>query len=174
MSLALLLEATRLKELDRAGWLRVGVTRPESVAAHSWGISLLALVLCPPQLNRERVLTLAALHDLPELRVGDLTPHDGVSREEKARREDEAARALLADHPDLLAVWQEYDRGDSPEARFVHALDKLDMAIQALRYAESGADTREFVDSARRALAAHAEHAELSALLERLVRASSG
>ncbi len=161
----LLLEALGLKDVDRAGWLRVGVPRPESVAAHSWGIALLALALCPAHLDRERVLALAILHDLPEVRTGDLTPHDPVSPEEKARREDEAARALLGARPDLLALWREYEDEQTPESRFVHALDKLDMALQALRYADLGADTREFLASARRKLPL-----ELLSLLDGLQR----
>lgn len=162
---ALLLEALGLKDVARSGWLRVGVERPESVAAHSWGMALLALALCPPELNLGRVLALAVLHDLPEVRVGDLTPYDGVSREEKARRELEAARALLGERPDLLEIWAEYVENRSPEARFVHALDRLDMAFQALRYAAEGAPTAEFLESARRGTPA-----ELFALVERLER----
>lgn len=147
----LLLEALRLKALPRAGWLRVGVEAPESVAAHSWGIAWLALLLCPEELDQQRVLTIAMVHDLPEIRAGDITPHDGVSRAEKQARELAAARALLGDEPRLLAAWQEYEDNQTPEARFVHALDKLDMALQAVRYAaDQGADTDEFIESARR------------------------
>lgn len=147
---ALLLEALRLKALPRAGWVRAGVEGAESVAAHSWGIAWLALLLCPEELDRERVLTIAMVHDLPEIRAGDITPHDGVSRQEKQARERSAARALLGDEPRLLAAWQEYEDHQSAESRFVHALDKLDMALQAIRYArDQGVDTDEFVESAR-------------------------
>lgn len=140
-----------LKALDRAGWLRVGLERPESVAAHSWGVALIALLRCPPELDLRRVLGMALVHDLPEVYAGDITPHDGLSREEKARREEEAANALFADHLDLLALWREYADDQTPEARFVHALDRLDMGLQAQVYA-SGHDTGEFLASARRAL----------------------
>lgn len=143
-----LVEALGLKAVDRAGWLRVGVERPESVAAHSWGMAWLALVLCPETLDLRRVLAMAALHDLPEVRVGDLTPHDGVDRQEKRRREREAALALFRGRPDLLAVWEEYEANQTDEARFVHALDRLDMGLQAGVYARQGVDTREFVNSA--------------------------
>ena len=40
-------ETLALKAVDRAGWVRRGVTRPESVAAHSWGIAWLVLLLLP-------------------------------------------------------------------------------------------------------------------------------
>ena len=149
---ALLLEALQLKELPRAGWVRAGVPAPESVAAHSWGVAWLALVLCPPGLDRGRVLAMAVLHDLAEVRAGDLTPADGVSAAEKSRREATALRALLAplgNAAELWALWQESEARHSPEARFVRACDKLDLALQARRYgALHGLDLVEFVDSA--------------------------
>ncbi|MFT5458801.1 MAG: putative hydrolase of HD superfamily, partial [Myxococcota bacterium] len=64
-----LVETMALKALRRAGWVRAGVTSPESVAAHSWGVAWLVLVLLPRELNRERALTYALLHDLPEVRT---------------------------------------------------------------------------------------------------------
>jgi len=156
----LFLEALGLKALPRAGWRRVGITAPESVAAHSWGMALLALLHCPPELSRERVLALCVVHDLVEVRVGDITPHDGISRAEKTRREASAATSLFADHPALHALWTEYETGTSAEARFVHQLDKLDMGLQARAYADE-ADTTEFLASAHRRLDPH-----LRALLE--------
>ncbi|MFN7146928.1 MAG: HD domain-containing protein, partial [Myxococcota bacterium] len=66
-------EAVLLKEVDRSGWTRIGVPHPESVAAHSWGVALLALLRCPPELDRHKLLAMAILHDLAEVRVGDLT-----------------------------------------------------------------------------------------------------
>jgi putative hydrolase of HD superfamily len=146
----LLLEALLLKELPRSGWLRVPIDAPESVAAHSWGVAWLAVLLCPDTLDRERVMTIAIVHDVPEVRAGDITPHDGISRKEKKRRELEAATALFAGEERLMEAWQEYEDNQTPEAQFVHQLDKLDMALQAVRYTRSrGADTTEFVESAR-------------------------
>lgn len=140
----LLREALALKVLDRAGWKRVGVAAPESVADHSYGVALAALVLAPPELDRARLLAMALLHDLAEVRIGDITPHDGVPREEKKRREAAAAAALFADHPGLLALWEEAEAGQSAEARFLKELDRLDMALQAEAYARLGFATAEF------------------------------
>jgi len=156
--------ALALKEVPRAGWLRVGVASPESVAAHSHGVAWLVLVLCPAGVDRGRALALAILHDLAEAHVGDITPHDGVPRAEKRRREEAAMRALLAPLPaadELLALWLEYEDGSTPEGRFVKACDKLDMGLQARRYATSGADTAEILASAREGL-----EADLRALLD--------
>lgn len=141
--------AYALKHTDRAGWLRVRSAAVESVAAHSWGMALLALARCPEEFDRLAVLELCLVHDLPEAVVGDITPHDGVPPEEKHAREATAAAALFADAPALLRRWTEYARQQTPEARWVRQLDKLDMAIQAERYAAAGADTAEFLRSAR-------------------------
>ncbi|MFZ5476012.1 MAG: HD domain-containing protein [Myxococcota bacterium] len=141
----LLAEASKLKELDRAGWKRIGVTHPESVAAHSWGVALAALLRCPPDLDRHKLLVMAVLHDLAEVRVGDITPHEGVAREEKHRREREAMGELLAHRSDLLAIWEEAEAGISPEARFLKEMDRADMGVQAERYGARGLDVSEFL-----------------------------
>lgn len=155
---ALFEEALRLKEIVRAGWVRAGIGTPESVADHSWGMALLGLVLCPDDLDRERVLALAIVHDLAEVRVGDITP-DEMPREVKRDRERIAAAALLREHPRLWALWEDYEQARSPEAKFVHELDKLEMGLQALRY---GAP-EEFLRSARAGIT----DARLRALIDR-------
>jgi putative hydrolase of HD superfamily len=145
-------EAMGLKDVARAGWLRVGVDHPESVAAHSWGVALLALLRCPAGLDREKVLAMAILHDLAEVRVGDLTPQDGVPREEKHHRERVAMRAMLGHRPELLDLWEEAEACVTPEARFLKHLDKADMGLQAEVYAARGVATAEFTESAAPAM----------------------
>jgi putative hydrolase of HD superfamily len=141
--------AFRLKHTDRAGWLRVGIDPPESVAAHSWGMALLALAVCPAHLDRERVLALCILHDVAEAIIGDITPHDGVSRQEKRDRERSAAATLLGPHPELWGLWEDYEQQRTDEAKLVKQLDRLDMGLQAQLYAAL-ADTAEFTTSALR------------------------
>lgn len=160
------LAALALKDLPRAGWLRRGLADVESVAAHSWGVAWLVVALLPSELDAARALTYAVLHDLPETEVGDLTPHDGVSAEDKAAREQAAMASLTAAWaPHLLGTWEAYEAQQDPEARFVKQLDRLDMALQALAYAErTGADLQEFVDSA----AARIDHPALRPLLTRI------
>lgn len=142
-----------LKSLPRTGWVRAGVPDPETVAAHTWGVSALVLLLATPEVDLGRALAMAVLHDLAELRTGDITPHDGVSPSEKHRREARAMADLLPDRPDLVSLWEEYEARQSPEARLVQACDKLDMALQARSaQARAGLDLSEFVATARRAL----------------------
>ena len=160
-----LLELLGLKDLDRAGWVRQGVPRPESVAAHSWGVSWLVLALLPSELNRERALAYAVIHDLAEVRVGDLMPSDGIPRQEKMRRESAAIEGLLAQRPDLRAMWEDYERQADAESQFVRQLDRLDMALQARWYADRGtSDLAEFLVSAQRVVT----HPDLVAILDAL------
>ena len=134
-----------LKHLLRTGWVRAGVWRPESVAAHSWGMAILAMKNCPEELNRLRVIEMCIVHDLPEIVVGDLTPHDDVSN--KAKDERNAMQELA---PYWLDLFEEYEAGVTAEARFVKYLDKLDMALMARLYEdEQGLDLSEFITSAR-------------------------
>ena len=163
-----LVEAMGLKALARTGWLRRRVPEPESVAAHSWGVSLLVCVLLPEDLDRARALTYAALHDLPEVRVGDIAPSDGVSPAEKAEREHAAMAELGAQLPShLLAAFEAYESQGDDEARFVRQLDRLDMALQALAYARAGhVGMAEFVDSAE----AFIEHPSLMAMVHEIRR----
>ncbi len=147
-----LLEAWGLKALPRTGWGLRGIENAESVAAHSWGIATLVLIFLPEDLDTGRALTYATLHDLAEVRVGDLTPADGVPAAVKHLRERDAMIELCAALPrgaHLLSTWDAYEAQSDPEARFVRQLDRLDMALQALLYERNtGVDTGEFLDSA--------------------------
>ena len=146
-----LLTLLQLKDIPRTGWVRSGVENPESVAAHSWGMAVLALKLCPEDLNLEHVLKLCLVHDLPEVIVGDLTPTD--DRSTKAADERAAMQELA---PEWVDLFDEYEQQSTPEAIYVRSLDKLDMALQAKLYMErSDLDLNQFIESARKTLGDH-------------------
>jgi putative hydrolase of HD superfamily len=159
-----LLAACQLKHVHRAGWQRVGIEQPEDVAAHSWGVAWLVLNLLPAELNLARALSYAVLHDLAEVLVGDITPHDGITTQDKHQREEQAMQSLCAKLPaHLLKTWQCYEAQVDEEAAFVRQLDRLDMALQAAKYAsETPTPLDEFIHSA--ALAIH--HPVLTPLLD--------
>ena len=54
-----LLTLLQLKDIPRTVWIRAGGENPESVAAHSWGMAVLALRLCPDHLERAGMLKIA-------------------------------------------------------------------------------------------------------------------
>lgn len=145
----------RLKALYRQGWLqrKVPEIMTESVADHSFGIAMLALLLCPPELDRLKVLEIALLHETGECIIGDLTPWDNVSEEEKSNMELHAVLDILEKLPDgerLISLWKEFEYETSEEGRFVRQLDKLEMGLQAEVFAKMGDnDAEKLINSAR-------------------------
>ena len=164
-----------LKGLYRQGWLKRGVPegRAESVADHSFGTALLAVLLADTLrtdpdfagLDRQRCIEMALVHELGEVYVGDLTPVDGVSREDKYRQEREAFIKVVEGLPngkELLTLWEDFETGASPEARFIRQLDRLEMGIQAaLLKAEGYQRMDEFLKSAHKTVT----HKNLKAIL---------
>lgn len=151
----------RLKGVRRAGWALRGVepAARESVADHSLGVAALVMLLADghgPRLDSARALRMALIHDLGEARVGDLTPSDGVSADEKHRQEAAAFRDIVEGLPDrdaMVELFEEYEAGETAEARFVRQVDKLEMALQAAHYRAQGHDgLEEFFQSARDAI----------------------
>jgi putative hydrolase of HD superfamily len=151
------IEISQLKNLFRRGWLQAGIPADhcESVAEHSFGVAVLCLLLLPefsPQLDVERVLIMALLHDMGEVYAGDITPQDGLSEHAKRTAERESVIRILGSLPagqEYLKIWEEFETGETPEARFVRQIDKLEMGLQARIYAEQGyRDLEHFYSSA--------------------------
>ena len=141
-------EWMKLKQLLRTGWVRSGVEDPESVASHSWGMAILAMKLCPDNLNKTRVIEMCIVHDLPEIIVGDLTPYD-----DQTNKNNDETKAMEKLAPFWLDLLLEYEQQKTEESKFVKYLDKLDMAYMARLYEEQqGLDLEEFVTSARKVI----------------------
>jgi putative hydrolase of HD superfamily len=149
-----------LKHEPRRGWrLKVGVSDPESVADHSFGVALLALV-CGDLLRVDtcRLVRMALVHDLAEVLLGDAMPEEYGSIAARRRAEAGAFEELLRSLPRRLreslgAAWAELTARKTPEARLLWELDRLEMGLQARNYAERGFATaalQEFVRAARR------------------------
>jgi putative hydrolase of HD superfamily len=150
-------ELMRLKAVPRLGWLLRGVREVESVADHSFGVAFIAMLLADRacerglQVNVEKVLRMALLHDLTEARTGDLpaTIKRYFDAEALHAADERVAVELLArlgaSGQAYLALWREYEARQSLEARIVKAADKLDLLLQAREYEKGGAQgLREF------------------------------
>lgn len=150
--------ALKLKSIKRAGWVsKVKVQSPESVADHSFATCAVGMLLADVLgLDTVRVMKMAILHDLAESIVGDYMPGD-ISVTEKIQKERTAVEKILKGLPgdvrsDYSEIWSEYLANRTEVARFVHRIDKLEMAMQASLYANEGYDRkllRPFVNSAR-------------------------
>ncbi|KAH9625057.1 hypothetical protein KSS87_010547 [Heliosperma pusillum] len=131
----------RLKATKRKGWINHGIKGPESIADHMYRMALMSLIAGDiPGVNRERCIKIAIVHDIAEAIVGDITPSDGIPKEEKSRREQEALNemcevlggGLRAD--EIKELWMEYETNSSLEANLVKDFDKVEMILQALEY----------------------------------------
>lgn len=187
--------AIRLKQVRRQGWLDRGVHDPESTAGHSWGVALLAWLLAKDRddLQRDRVMLLALVHDLPEALAGDATPfdrfrdeagsiasdhfaneptYDAGAKKLKQDREQAALDEMLSHLPPELAselrdAWDEYERAETPEARFVKQIDKLETLIQAEAYLL--AEPNLIIDSFRRGTRRDVSDPALAALVDEIL-----
>ncbi|MES3035576.1 MAG: HD domain-containing protein [Gemmatimonadota bacterium] len=132
--------AEALKVTTRSGYTSDG--RRESVAAHTWRVCLLAMTLAPsqPALDVGRLLRICIVHDLGEAIGGDIPAPEQARR--VARGETGKAEAERADlltliaplpaslHDEILALWDEYEAAQTPEAQFAKAVDKLETILQ--------------------------------------------
>ncbi|XP_076288648.1 5'-deoxynucleotidase HDDC2 isoform X2 [Lasioglossum baleicum] len=125
--------------MKRTGWVIRNVPDPETIAGHMYRMAMLSfLVDNDEQLDKVKIMQMALIHDLAECIVGDITPHCGVSPDEKHRREDAAMETickLLGNKgPMILEMFREYEKQESPEAKYVKDLDILDLMMQAYEY----------------------------------------
>jgi len=140
-----------LSDLPRTGWLLRGVRPCESIAEHSYATAVVAMLLVDAlrergrQIDGERVLRMALLHDAAEAKTGDVPmPSKTPEIEEALHRAEEAIVGRLL-RPDDLPLWKEAERGESLEARIVKAADKIQMMVKVLTYErQRRGDLREF------------------------------
>ena len=142
-----------LKSTPRTGWVRSKVKDPESISDHMHRMALLAfLVPSDSRIDRNKIIKMALIHDVAEARVGDITPHDGVSPTEKYELESAGMSFLvktLNSSPEAIEMndlWLEYEKGESFEAQIVKDLDKFEMIVQAFEYEKSNS-TSESLES---------------------------
>ena len=129
-----------LKTLPRTGWkMKLNLKDSESVAEHSYMMSVMAMVMSDMKnINTEKIIKMSILHDWAESKIGDFMP-DEITDEKKTELEEYAMAELLDDLPskiknDYYNIWNDYKENLSEESRFVHELDKLEMALQGKIY----------------------------------------
>ena len=129
-----------LKTLPRTGWkVKLNLKDSESVAEHSYMMSVMAMVMSDMKnINTEKIIKMSILHDWAESKIGDFMPNE-ITVEKKTELEEYAMAELLDDLPskiknDYYNIWNDYKENLSEESRFVHELDKLEMALQGKIY----------------------------------------
>ena len=150
--LSTLIELQRLKRLDRTGWTLRGLPNgTESVAAHSFGVGVTAMLLADKFISRgisvdvEKVLRIALLHDWAEVRVGDMPRTATLYFGSEARKQAETAafsdvvRDVDGAQGLYGSLYFDYEQRSSLEARLVKAADVLDLLVQVLALERAGA-----------------------------------
>lgn len=107
------------------------VSRKENDAEHTFSLALLALVLADyadENVDINRVIRMALVHDLIEIYAGDTYVYDLEAMASKAAREDASAQKLFGMLPipqgdEFEALWREFDAEETPDARFAACLD---------------------------------------------------
>jgi putative hydrolases of HD superfamily len=133
-----------LKSIRRAGWVsKVKVEDAESVADHTFSMATMAMLLSDMLgFDTHRVIKMVLMHDLAESIVGDYMP-GYVTARQKLAKEKKAMKLILSGLPKRLReeyeeIWLEYLHNRTEIAKFVHRIDKLEMALQANQYAKQG------------------------------------
>ncbi|MGZ4790536.1 MAG: HD domain-containing protein [Ilumatobacteraceae bacterium] len=167
-ALAFFMEADRLKGVERRNRLADG-SRRENTAEHSWHLGIAALVLAPfasEPIDVGTAVAMALVHDIVEIDAGDTFAYDTADgAATKQAREEAAADRLFGLLPvetgrRFRDLWDEYERGDTAEARFVMAIDRL--APMMLNLAEGASTWREHGISRSQVIARNGRHIELS------------
>ncbi|KAI5963890.1 hypothetical protein KGF57_001165 [Candida theae] len=142
--LAFLQIVSSLKFQKRTGWLDHSVPPldTESISDHMYRMSIISMIAPPANVNKDKCVKIALVHDIAESLVGDITPYAGISKAEKHRREEETIHFLhevikpynpaFAD--ELVELWFDYEEIRNTEARYVKDIDKFEMISTAYEY----------------------------------------
>ncbi len=139
-----LFEARTLKELARAGYAFLG-SGNESVAEHSFMTAIIAFTMARMEtdLNAERLVAMALVHDLAEARTADL---NYVNKKYVIAKEDKAIEDLtqgLFFGEDLTDLMEEFSHGRTREARLARDADQLSFILELKKLEDTGAKPAE-------------------------------
>lgn len=148
---------TELKDKIRSGWKvwNIDRERVESVAEHIYGTCILAISiesefdLC---VNLYKVVMMLVLHEIEEVKIGDITPFDKITKEEKRKLGKQAVEEVLSTldkKVQYIELIEEFESMETKESIFAKMCDKLEADIQCKIYCEEKCidiDKKENVD----------------------------
>ncbi|MEV7565638.1 HD domain-containing protein [Streptomyces tanashiensis] len=155
---ALLFEAGALRNQPRTGWPYDGVpvSSTETVAEHSHRTTVIGVALAAMEgADPARTALLCALHDLHETRIGDQTPVTRryvTTADPRKVTADQVTGTPPAVGSAVAAAVEEFEVGETPEARCARDADKLDCLYRALEYRAIGYPTDGKIERCRAAL----------------------
>ena len=131
--LAFIKEIDRLKSVYRRSYL-LDQSRHDNDVEHSWHFAVMALLLAEHAsgpVDVGKVIKMALIHDVVEIDSGDVFVYDIVDPQARHATERKAAERIFGLLPadqarELIALWEEFERRETPEAILAAALDRLD------------------------------------------------
>lgn len=126
------LEMDKLKLIGRQSYVADG-SRHENDSEHSWHLALMAMLFSEyanEQVDVLHVIKMVLIHDAVEIDAGDTYAYDAAGNATKREREEKAADRIFNILPEDQAkemrdLWEEFEAGETPEAKFANALDKV-------------------------------------------------
>jgi putative hydrolase of HD superfamily len=127
-----ILEIDKLKTIMRRTYL-LNADRAENTAEHSWHLAMMAILLAEhanQPVDVARVIKMVLVHDIVEIDAGDTYFYDTAAAVDKSEREHAAAGRIFGLLPldqgkELRELWEEFDAGQTADARFALALDRF-------------------------------------------------
>ena len=143
-----ILEADKEKNIFRQTHLSENGRR-ENDAEHAWHMAMMVYLLkeyANEEIDVARAMMMALIHDIVEIDAGDTYAYDPKGLETQKAREEQAAERIFGLLPDdqgeeLRSLFQEFEASETPEARFVRAMDNFQPLL--LNDSNDGRDWRE-------------------------------
>ena len=136
--------ATELKDKLRSGWIQWNIDRErvDSVAEHIYGTCILAIAIDSEfnlNIDLYKVVMMIVLHEIEEVKIGDITPFDNVTKEEKRKIGKRAVQEVFGDltkKKEYIELIEEFENLETKESKFAKMCDKLEADIQVKLYCE--------------------------------------
>ncbi|WP_367866822.1 HD family hydrolase [Pedobacter sp. WC2423] len=130
-------EIDKLKYIQRKTRL-FNSDRRENDAEHSWHLAMMALTLAEHSnepVDILKVLKMLLIHDLVEIDSGDVFLYDTIVNHDNIEAERKAAERIFGLLPakqaeEFVAIWEEFETGDTAEARFARSMDRFEPILQ--------------------------------------------
>lgn len=132
-----------IKEIDQIKYIQrrtklFNSDRPENDAEHSWHLAMMAVVLSEysnEPVDVLKVVKMVLIHDIVEIDAGDTFIYDTQKNHSNTEEELLAAKRIFGLLPkeqaeDFIAVWEEFEAGETHEAKFARAMDRLEPLLQ--------------------------------------------
>jgi putative hydrolase of HD superfamily len=132
-----------IKEIDKVKYIQrktklFNSDRNENDAEHSWHLALMAIVLAEHSdqpIDVLKVVKMVLIHDVVEIDAGDIFLYDTQINHDNTDQERLAANRIFGLLPekqaqDFIAIWEEFEAGETSEAKFARSMDRLEPLLQ--------------------------------------------